>query len=471
MQEFFQQIALSFGDYRITFGQLLLTGSLLALLLLFQFLVLQRWLPLFFERQEVENQYQKKIKRTAVICFGLLAALVLLLGLDLNMDLYAPEPTDESAEPITFRLSGVIGILLAWQLARLTDMLLSKMLARRYTRGGKMESPGQVFLPSQKQTYHNRTVQYVVYLIALAILIVAFGLNLSITIPVGQNPLSPSLTDFITAIIILLVARLFIWSLVQFALTPYYRRKDINIGSQYAINQLIKYVLYTIALLIALQTLGIQMTLIWGGAAALLVGVGLGLQQTFNDFFSGLVLLFERSVEVGDVVDIGGLVGTVRRIGLRASHIQTRDNITVIVPNSKLVVDNVVNWSHSDNRARFHVSVGVAYGSDTELVKQLLIECAQANEKTLNFPRPFVRFVDFGNSSLDFEIHFWTNEFIRIEDVKSDLRFAIDQAFRDNQVTIPFPQRDLWFKNPIHQENGIAPREESPPQEEKKREG
>ncbi len=467
MQDFFQQIALEFGDYSITIGQLFLTGLLIALLLLLQVLVLNRWLPSFFDRQEVEDPYKKKIKATTTLCFGLLVILVLIMGLGLNMDLYAPEATGEE-EPIVFRLSGIIGILLAWQLARLTDMLLSKILARKYTKGGKMESPGQVFLPSEKRTYHNRTVQYIVYLTALGILIVAFGLNRSITIPVGQNPLSPTLTDFITVLIILLVARLFVWSLIQFALTPYYRRNDVNIGSQYAINQLIKYVLYTVSILIALQTIGIQMTLIWGGAAALLVGIGLGLQQTFNDFFSGLVLLFERSVEVGDVVDIGGLVGTVRRIGLRSSHIQTRNNITVIVPNSKLVVENVVNWSHSDDRARFHVGVGVAYGSDTELVKNLLIECAQTNEKILNFPRPFVRFIDFGNSSLDFEIHFWTNEFIRIEDLKSDLRFAIDQAFREHEVTIPFPQRDVWFKNPIHRENGQAPGEILRPEEEKK---
>jgi len=469
LQEFFQQIAFELGNYSISVGQLLLTAFSIVVLVILQFLVLNRWLPFFFERQEVDEKVGKKIKSTTIICFALLIILVIILGMGLNVDLYAPEASGEEEQPIVFRLSGIVGILLAWQLARLTDMLLSKILAHRYTRGGKSEAPGQVLLPSEKRTYHNRTVQYVVYLIALAILIVAFGLNRSITIPIGQNPLSPTITDFISAIIILLIARLFIWSLIQFALTPYYRRQDINIGSQYAINQLIKYVLYTIAILIALQTIGIQMTLIWGGAAALLVGVGLGLQQTFNDFFSGLVLLFERSVEVGDVVDIGGLVGTVRRIGLRASHIQTRSNITVIVPNSKLVVDNVVNWSHSDDRARFQVSVGVAYGSDTELVKNLLIECAQANEKILNFPRPFVRFVDFGNSSLDFELHFWANEFIRIEDVKSDVRFSIDRAFREHEVTIPFPQRDVWFKNPIHQENGQAPREATRSQEDQEK--
>ena len=156
----------------------------------------------------------------------------------------------------------------------------------------------------------------------------------------------------------------------QLVLYRYYKRSQIDLGSQYAINQLLKYVIYTMALLWAISSLGIEMTVLWVGAAALLVGFGLGLQQTFNDFFSGIVLLFERSVEVGHVLNIGGMIGTVKEIGLRTSLIETRDSITVVVPNSKLVTDNVVNWSHFDEKVRFSISVGVAYGSDTKLVKR-----------------------------------------------------------------------------------------------------
>ncbi|NRA51650.1 MAG: mechanosensitive ion channel, partial [Phaeodactylibacter sp.] len=104
------------------------------------------------------------------------------------------------------------------------------------------------------------------------------------------------------------------------------------------------------------------------------------------------------------------------------------------------------NWSHNDNKARFHISVGVAYGSDTELVKQLLLNVARSNAEVIRHPSPLVRFVNFGDSSLDFELHFWSSEFIRIEDVKSEMRFKIDQAFRENNITIPFPQRDIWLK-------------------------
>ncbi len=221
----------------------------------------------------------------------------------------------------------------------------------------------------------------------------------------------------------------------------------MNIGSQYAVNQLLKYVIFTIATLYILDTVGVKLTVIWGGAAALLIGAGFGLQQTFNDFISGILLLFERTVEVGDVVQLAdGLVGTVMKIGMRTSFVQTFDNRTVIVPNSQLVVNEVINFSHNDEKARFIVSVGVAYGSDTELVKKLLFEAAKEHEKIIKFPVPFVRFVEFGDSSLNFELHFWSRELVRIDDVRSDLRFKIDQLFREHDIVIPFPQRDIWIK-------------------------
>jgi Small-conductance mechanosensitive channel len=205
-------------------------------------------------------------------------------------------------------------------------------------------------------------------------------------------------------------------------------------------------VLYIFALFIAVENLGMKMTVIWGGAAALLVGVGLGLQQTFNDFFSGILLLFERSVQVGDVVNLDGMIATVKRIGLRTSLLETRESVSIIVPNSKLVTNNVINWSYYDQKARFWITVGVAYGSDTELVKKLLIESAKRQEAVLAYPKPLVRFVDFADSSLNFELHFWTTRFMYIEDLKSDIRFEVDKVFRANDIQIPFPQRDVWMR-------------------------
>ncbi len=127
----------------------------------------------------------------------------------------------------------------------------------------------------------------------------------------------------------------------------------------------------------------------------------------------------------------------------------TRDNVVVLVPNSKLVTESVVNWSHNEESVRFRVSVGVAYGSDTALVKRLLSQVAYSHPNVLNTPNPLIRFIGFGNSSLDFELLFWAtvSEFNFIEDIKSDLHFGIDAAFRANNVTIPFPQQDLWVRN------------------------
>ena len=293
-------------------------------------------------------------------------------------------------------------------------------------------------------------MQYVVYVLALLFIVQAFEINPRFfTYPPakGQSEGTPfTLVNILNALFILLTARLIIWIMIQLILKNYYKSKNINLGSQYAINQLLQYFVYVIATLMALEALGFSLTVLWGGAAALLVGIGLGLQETFKDLFSGIIMLFERRIEVGDVVEVDGLVGTVRRIGVRTSLVATRDNITVIVPNSKLIIEKVVNWSHNDNKARFFVQVGVAYGSDTELVKKILLNVARENAFVLRHPPPFVRFVDFGDSSLDFQIHFWSHEFIRIEDVKSDMRFEIDRLFRENKVTIPFPQRDVWMR-------------------------
>ena len=177
-----------------------------------------------------------------------------------------------------------------------------------------------------------------------------------------------------------------------------------------------------------------------------MVGVGLGLQQTFNDLLSGILLLFERTVEVGHMVKIGEMVGTVKGIGLRTSIIETRENVTVIVPNSKLVTDAVINWSHQDEKVRFIVAVGVAYGSDTEKVKNILLETARDNIYVIRKPAPSVRFVNFGDSSLDFQLLIWSRNFIVIEDIKSDIRFEIDRKFREEGIVIPFPQRDVWMR-------------------------
>jgi small-conductance mechanosensitive channel len=300
-------------------------------------------------------------------------------------------------------------------------------------------------------------IQTIILTIGAIVLLRAMNWDFKLfSITEDKVPVDFNFTRILIALLILLIARFVVWMFTRVVLGRYYYVKKIDPSTQYAINQLLSYLIFVIASFIALENIGIQMTLLWGGAAALLVGVGLGLQQTFNDLISGIILLFERTVEVGAVVEINGTVGRVRKIGLRTSIIETRDNLAIIVPNSKLIVDIVTNWNHNDDKARFTVQVGVAYGSDTEVVKNLMIEAVLAHPDVLHFPEPFVRFLAFGDSSLDMEVHFWSKELMPVENIKSDIRFAIDKAFRENGVTIPFPQRDLWIRNGINIVSGSS---------------
>lgn len=214
-------------------------------------------------------------------------------------------------------------------------------------------------------------------------------------------------------------------------------------STMYALEKLAAYFVYTIATAIALESVGINLTLVLAGSAALLVGVGLGIQQIFNDFTSGLILLFGGTVKVGDIVEFNQTVGRIIEIDFRTSKIKTRDGITIIVPNSKLVSDNVINWTTMDDLTRFNVKVGVAYGSDTELVRSILTEVAKAHPAVDQAMPVKVQFKDFGNSSLDFEVFFWARNSWEIEFVRSDIRFKIDEAFRAKNIRIPFPQRDV----------------------------
>ncbi len=255
------------------------------------------------------------------------------------------------------------------------------------------------------------------------------------------------LGQVLTAILILIAARLLIVIISRTILKRFFKKRKVDIGRQYAIITFLKYIIYTVAILWAMQSLGIKFSVLLGGAAALLVGIGLGLQQTFNDLVSGIILLSEGTVEVGDIVSVDGIIGTVKSIGFRTSKVETRDEISIIIPNSKLVVDNVVNWSHNEVPTRFQVNVGVAYSSDVEMVTSLLLQAANGHKDVLKKPEPKVMFKDFGSSSLDFQLHFFSNEYLRVDFIKSEIRYKIMEFFRMHKVEIPFPQRDLWIRS------------------------
>lgn len=219
------------------------------------------------------------------------------------------------------------------------------------------------------------------------------------------------------------------------------KSSKLDKGQKYSLYQILRYVVWVVAIAYCLESLGVEFTLLLAGSAALMVGLGLGLQQTFNDFVSGVIILVEGTIKVGDIIEVDGIVSRVKHIGLRTTKVISRDDITLILPNNILTNHQVINWSHAQETARFKVSVGVDYSSDVELVTEILFNCVSNHKAVLKMPKPFVRFEDFGNSSLDFSIFFWSDKIFPIENVKSEIRYAINKGFRENNITIPFPQR------------------------------
>lgn len=243
--------------------------------------------------------------------------------------------------------------------------------------------------------------------------------------------------------LIFIIAEVLIWTLRRIFKKRIYPKPNIDIGKSHTIFQLLKYFIWITTILLILQTIGIKVTFLLAGSAALLVGLGLGLQEIFRDIVSGLILLFERNMKINDVVEVDQEIGKIKEIGFRTTKIETRDNIIHIIPNSKFITGDVVNWSHIQKLTRFNVDVGVAYGSDVRLVEKVLHDCAISHKKVAKKPIPFVRFTDFGDSSLDFQLFFWTDDSFFVENIKSDLRFEIDKNFREQKIQIPFPQRDV----------------------------
>lgn len=252
---------------------------------------------------------------------------------------------------------------------------------------------------------------------------------------------------FTLAIVLLIfvITWLVLW-LIRKAMFRRQQVDKLDLGNTYAIFQIIKYVTWVIAIGLAMDTIGVKITVLLAGSAALLVGIGLGLQQTFNDFISGIILLSERSIKVGDILEIDDDVVKILEIGLRTSKGLNRDEISIIIPNSIITTNMVINWSHQSKQTRFKINVGVAYGSDVELVIKVLKESALEHPDININSTIQARLIDFGNSSLDFQLLFFSENIFRIENVKSDVRRIISRKFAENGITIPFPQVDVHMK-------------------------
>ncbi|GAA4237696.1 hypothetical protein GCM10022291_25300 [Postechiella marina] len=204
-----------------------------------------------------------------------------------------------------------------------------------------------------------------------------------------------------------------------------------------------RWLIYLIVLLVAFSTVGINVNAVLAASAGLLIGIGLALQTLFQDIISGIFILVDQSVHVGDIVELEGKVGRVEEIKLRTTRAVTIDNKVLIIPNHLYLTNSLYNWTQNGTTTRESVKVGVAYGSDVNLVKKLLLEAASNHEKVLNYPAPYVFFENFGDSALEFRMAFTINDSFQGAIPKSDIRFEIDRLFRAHNISIPFPQRDI----------------------------
>jgi small-conductance mechanosensitive channel len=250
-------------------------------------------------------------------------------------------------------------------------------------------------------------------------------------------------------LIILLVLLFYLTGrLKYFIVARVLAKSSIEIGVRQAVGSIIRYGVVAVGVVVIFETAGIDLSALTILAGALGIGVGFGLQNITNNLVSGLIILLERPIKVGDRIEVGKVVGDVLKISLRATTVRTNDNIAIIIPNSDFVSSSVTNWSYTDRDVRFNIPVGVSYNSDPEAVKRILLAVADEHSGVLKMPGPDVIFEEFGESSLNFLLRVWTREYItRPYILRSELNFAIKKKFKEQGIEIPFPQRDLHIRS------------------------
>ena len=263
---------------------------------------------------------------------------------------------------------------------------------------------------------------------------------LNTTIELGSFELS--FRSILLFFSVIAAAQVVIWS-VRYLLRKFLRNTNFEEGTRFMVMRLVRTVVYFLVIVVALDTAGIDLTVFWASSAALLVGVGIGLQNFFNDVVSGFVLLFEGGVRVGDELEVDGMMVRVERIDLRSTRVITRFGNLIVIPNGLISGQTVRNFTQGENATMVQLDVGVAYGSDVERVKAILLEAANAEEEVVKKAQTTVLLNDFGESSLQFTVYFWIEKPFLRKLISSNIRFRTDEAFRVNGIRIPFPQRDV----------------------------
>lgn len=299
----------------------------------------------------------------------------------------------------------------------------------------------------------GNTTKYAILVIGIAAVLTIIGLDKDSPLNLTLNPNSDHplrFFDLLRVIFLLTLLVFFSGKLKTVFVKQILSRYSDDIGVSQSIGTIIQYVFVLIGGLIVVQsTINLGSLTVLAGALG--VGIGFGLQNIANNFISGLIILFERPVKVGDRIEVGGVAGDVTKISSRATTINTNDNISIIVPNSEFISKQVINWSHNDRNVRFHVPVGVSYNEDPAQIKEILMAVATKHPAVMKKPGPEVLFVEYGDSSLNFELLVWTNKYIdRPIVLRSQLLYEIFEKFKEHDIEIPFPQRDLHIKSGLN---------------------
>ncbi len=311
--------------------------------------------------------------------------------------------------------------------------------------------------------YLGKSRYLVIILIKLTLIVSALSIGFSLTgidrtlfdyayslvfkpfITIGTTPVS--VTSILLLIIIISLSLIFSRYLIKILNNDIYPGAGLDIGLRIVIDTFLKYLIIGTGIIIGLQVNGINLSVFATIGAALMVGVGFGLQNIANNFISGVVILVERHIKVGDYIEVNNIYGSVEQIKARSTHIKTRDNIIIIVPNSKFISENVINWSHNDLRTMIKAPVGVSYGSDLKKVREILLSIASQHEKILSDPSPEVLAEEFSNSSINMALEMWTNDPKHRFEIISEINYEIINRFRENGIVIPFPQVDVHMRD------------------------
>ncbi|MEM9330504.1 MAG: mechanosensitive ion channel domain-containing protein [Pseudomonadota bacterium] len=353
-------------------------------------------------------------------------------------------------------LFGLVVILSAWLLLRFVDFVFTRLSAESIAKASEAEAAaGEMPTSGQTIILGAGVLKLGVYLIAGSLLLLPWGYRTADFFEIFQKlffgfeigGLSISVATLLLACFLFFVGYTATMALRNWLNNKFLPTTQLDIGISNSISTVFGYIGFILAAILAISAAGFDLSNLAIVAGALSVGVGFGLQSIVNNFVSGLILLAERPIKAGDWIVTAGGEGYVKKISVRSTEIETFDRATVIVPNSTLITDTVTNWTHDTKSGRIIIPVGVGYGSDPEQVEEILLKCAEDHRMILGRPAPVVYFIDFGASSLDFQLRCYLSDINYSLSVKSELRFRILKMLREANIEIPFPQRDLHIRS------------------------